>query len=511
MPSKYVDNTAIIQVLGGIYNNPSLLDLTDKYNIDEEDFVSDFHKIVFGAIYKIHELGVKENSIELINDFLKGRPKNEAVFKNEKGDEWLLKASERNIISSFDYYYNRLKKFTLLRAFDNCGIDVSDIYDMDNILDIKKKQAQEDYLDNSPLEGIAKIIQDKVDSIILHYTNDTGSFRFTAGDGIFDLIEQFKQEPEIGVPLYGKLINRVTRGRRLGKFYLRSRPTGVGKTRSLIADICNIGCDEIYDSDLGIWLKNGVKEPCLFIATEQDLSEVQTMMLAFLANVNEEHILEAHYDPGEEERILHAAEILQKSKIYVEVVPDFSLGDIENIVKRNIRDNQVRYIALDYIHTSMKILEEITRRSGGVRLREDNILFLLSAKLKEICVKYNVFIISATQLNGQYTSADVPDQNLLRGAKSIRDKADYGSILLPVNQEDIDKLNDVLRANGFSAPRIKLSVYKNRRGSFSGIYLWCNADLGTCRINPVFATNFNYDVIQISDLKIKIKDEKSAF
>ena len=32
----------------------------------------------------------------------------------------------------------------------------------------------------------------------------------------------------------------------------------------------------------------------------------------------------------------------------------------------------------------MKILEEISRRSGGVRLREDNILFLLGVKLKDI-------------------------------------------------------------------------------------------------------------------------------
>jgi hypothetical protein len=63
----------------------------------------------------------------------------------------------------------------------------------------------------------------------------------------------------------------------------------------------------------------------------------------------------------------------------------------------------------------MKILEEITRRSGGVRLREDNILFMLSVKLKDICTQYGVFIESATQLNGQVAETDTPDQNLLRG------------------------------------------------------------------------------------------------
>lgn len=66
----------------------------------------------------------------------------------------------------------------------------------------------------------------------------------------------------------------------------------------------------------------------------------------------------------------------------------------------------------------MKILEEVTRRSGGVKLREDNILFMLSTKLKEICVQYGVFILSATQLNGQYTDSETPDQNLLRGEQN---------------------------------------------------------------------------------------------
>ena len=44
----------------------------------------------------------------------------------------------------------------------------------------------------------------------------------------------------------------------------------------------------------------------------------------------------------------------------------------------------------------MKILEEITKRSGGVKLREDNVLFMLSTRLKDLCNKYGIFIMSAT-------------------------------------------------------------------------------------------------------------------
>ena len=63
----------------------------------------------------------------------------------------------------------------------------------------------------------------------------------------------------------------------------------------------------------------------------------------------------------------------------------------------------------------MKILEEITRRSGGVKLREDNILFMLSTRLKDLCNQYGIFIISATQLSASYQDSETPDQNLLRG------------------------------------------------------------------------------------------------
>ena len=507
MASKYVDNTAIMQVIGCVFNNPQILDFTDKYTITDEDFPDDFHRTVFGAIYKIHGLGAQHIGLENIADFFSSRPKSAAVYKANDGEKWLLSISEKVNELSFDYYYNRMKKMTLLRAYDNFGIDVSDIYDPDNILDVKKKQLQEDILDNSTLKDIAEKIDQKIDSIKMQYVDDDYGDAIQAADGIFELIDKFKEQPEVGVPLYGPLINTVTRGARLKKFYLRSAPTGIGKTRSMIADCCYIGCNKIYDETFG-WIKNGVAEPCLYITTEQELSEIQTMMLAFISNVPEDHILNGAYEGDEEWRVREAATIIKDSPIYVEEMPDFSLQDVENKIKKNIRNHDVKYIFHDYIHTSLKILEEIQKRSG-VNLREDNILFILSNKLKDICNKYGVFIESATQLNGDWKDAKVPDQNLLRGAKAIADKIDYGAILLPVQTEDINALESILSSNIFDKPVIKISVYKNRRGRYKGIYLWCKADLGTCRIQPMFCTTYDYDMVNIDNIKILV--EQGAF
>ena len=509
MASKYVDPTAIMQIIGCVYNTPELLDITDKYTIVDEDFPDEFHKIAFGAIYKIHELGADKITLENIFDFLSSRPKSAAIFKQQKGEEWLLKVAEMSIPSAFDYYYSRLKKFSLLRAYDNCGVDVSDIYDPDNILDTKKKQAQEDNLDNSTLDQIADRVDAKIESIRMQYVDDSFGEASQAAEGIFDLIQKFKEHPEVGVPLYGPLINTVTRGARLKKFYLRSAATGVGKTRSMIADACYIACSKIYDEAFG-WIGCGVGQPVLFITTEQELEEIQTMMLAFISNVNEEHILNGEYVGDEEDRVRQAAEILSKAPLYVEELPDFSLKDVEDKIKKNIRDHNVKFVMHDYIHTSMKILEEITRRSGGIKLREDNILFMLSTRLKDICNQYGIFIMSATQLNGSYQDAETPDQNLLRGAKAIADKIDTGMILLGVKEDDLVKLEPILSSNVFERPTIKLSIYKNRRGRYKGVYLWCKADLGCCRIKPMFCTTYDYEMVSIDDIRIKVEEE-SAF
>ena len=510
MPSKYVDPTAITQVIGCVYNTPQLLDFTDRYTITDEDFVDEFHRIVFGAIYKIHELGAQKITLENISDFLSSRPKYEAIFKVNKGEEWLLKVSENAKPLSFDYYYSRLKKMSLLRAYDRYGIDVSFIYDPDNILDTEKKQLQEDNLDNSSLEHIAQLIDDRIEQIKYEYVNDVEGVAVQAGDGIFELLDDLEQHPIAGSPLYGPLINTVTRGARLKKFYLRSAATGVGKTRSMIADSCYIACNKIYDDTFGSWIKNGIQEPVLYITTEQDKNEIQTMMLAFLSNVNEEHIIYNEYQGNEKERVIEAAKILKDSPLYIRELPDFSLQDVENEIKKGIRDHDVKYIFHDYIHTSMKILEEITRRSGGVKLREDNILFMLSNKLKDICNQYGVFIMSATQLNGDYVDSKTPDQNLLRGAKSIADKVDYGSILLNVQDDDLISLEKILSTKLFDTPTIKMSVYKNRRGRYKGVILWCKADLGTCRITPMFCTTYAYELVPIDDIKITLEEE-SAF
>ena len=60
----------------------------------------------------------------------------------------------------------------------------------------------------------------------------------------------------------------IARGARLKKVYLRSADSGGGKTRTALADICNISIPYFYDTDKKEWIYPGSEEPSLFISTD---------------------------------------------------------------------------------------------------------------------------------------------------------------------------------------------------------------------------------------------------
>lgn len=265
-----------------------------------------------------------------------------------------------------------------------------------------------------------------------------------------------------------------------------------------MADACWLACDDCYDVSTGKWdseksePKINERIPALFISVELDKEELQTMALAFISGVPENHILEPDLMDFEEgDRLRKAANILKRSALHIEYLPDYSIRDIENCIKRNLRVHKTQAVFMDYITTSMSMLEEIAHKTG-VKMREDQILFQFSSKLKDLAGQYQIFIFSSTQLNGSFKTEKIPDQTLLSGAKAIANRIDFGCILLDTTEEDIEDLN---KAGNFIEryqvePNVKCSVYKNRRGQWNRILLWMRADKGTCRYDTVFITDY---------------------
>jgi hypothetical protein len=77
-------------------------------------------------------------------------------------------------------------------------------------------------------------------------------------------------------------------------------------------------------------------------------------------------------------------------------------------------------------------------------------------------------------------------------------------ILLDSTKEDIEAIEPIVKEIGCKIPNVKLSIYKNRRGSFNKAYLWMYADKSTCRFNGLFATDYDFNIIPIEETKIEV-------
>lgn len=167
----------------------------------------------------------------------------------------------------------------------------------------------------------------------------------------------------------------------------------------MLADACYMSCSAIYDTNSDQWVEKNC-QPVLFISTELDLEELTTMALAFLTGYDEEDILLQRI-PFSDERMSTAVQVLRKSPLYLEILPDYTIKDVENTIKRNIRVNHTKAVFFDYINSSLGLLSEVSGKTRGMAMREDIVLSLLSTRLKEIANDFDIFIMSATQTNAK--------------------------------------------------------------------------------------------------------------
>jgi len=495
------DKMAILNVLGSLIIKPDLL-FEDKYSLTTNDFPERFHQIVFTAINNLIHSGAVSIGVIEIDNYISNYEKQYKIFKDNDGMDYVEKAIEYAKIENFEHDYNKIKKYSLLRDMVKQGFDISEIYNND-IVDIKYQEEMQEKFDNMSLNDIIEHFDKKIAEIKENYYKEDSQIGQQAGKGMKELVEELKQTPEMGAPLNSNIFNTIVRGARLKKLYMRSSPTGCGKTRLAVGDICLISVPYIYDKKTKSWVTNGFCEPSLFITTELEIQEIQTLMIAYVADVDESHILDGKYKDDEEERVLKAIEYISQSPLYIEQIPNFNIDDIERTVKKYKINKNIKYVFFDYVFMSVKMLVEIATKSKGIKLREDNVLYMFIERMKFLSNKLNIHFNTSTQLNGEWKNVKDADQNLLRGCKAMGDKLDVGVVNLPVTKKDLEMLQPILSKGFYKEPNYVYHIYKVRRGKFNKVKLWLYVDLSTCRVYDQFLTTNEYEIIPIESTSIE--------
>lgn len=502
-----IDRTVIQQVLGSLMQKPLYLSDTDKYRLDPNDFPNRLDRFIYTAIYNLYLGGAEAIHTVDVDLYLKTNPLAKETMEKENGIQFLQDCESYAEPQNFNYYYSKLKKLNLLRDLQKSGNDISKFYCEDSLDDDYiainerfEKLTTTDII-NQLKGGLATLENDYCFNQTIEETS--------AADGIFDLIQELQEKPEVGIKLQGDIFNTITRGGRKGTLFLRSANSGGGKSRLMVGDACQIAYPIRFEPHLGRWVSTGKTEPVLYVMTEQDPREIQTMVLAYLTGFNEEIFKYGTFtDPAHMEVVNKAIEIMEKYKdnLLFARIPDPCASVVKNLFRRYNLQKNVENFFFDYIFSSPAMLEEYR----DLKLREDVALRLFTTALKNLAIELNSFVMTATQISEQDNDKknSWKDYHNIAAARSIAHLIDFGCIVSRPTQEELKQIEGFTKLYNLT-PNFVVDVYKNRGGRWTMLRIWAVHDLGTCRRCDLFVTT--PDLKPIDDFQIvDFVEEKDA-
>lgn len=502
-----VDRHTIIQILGGLMNKPDILNDVDKYRLEVQDFSTSLDRFIFSAINNLYNLGEGATVIRAVDivNYLRENATARSFLDNENGEVYLQDCETQSEPANFAYYYNKLKKINFLRDIQSTGHSIDEFY-CEDVLNPKYAEINNKF-ERMTLEDILNQLRMEVDAYESKYILNTVMEESKATDGIDQLITDLKVKPEVGCKLQGDIINTVCRGGRKGKLYLRSAGSGVGKTRSMVGDACSIAYPVRFDRKQQKWVSTGSAEKVLYIMTEQDPAEIQTMILAYLTGYNEEIFLYGTYGEKEMPRIQQAVDIMKKyeGNMLFARIPDPCASAVKILFRKYNTQQGVENFFYDYIFSSPAMLNEYR----DLKLREDVCLRLFTTALKNLAVEMNVFVLTSTQVsNDDDEKGGFRDFHNVQGSKAIVNLCDFACIMSRPTKAELQELKGFESSFSF-IPNLVTDVYKNRRGRWNMIRIWSMNDLGSCRKEDLFVTTADmkpikeFQVVQFDSMRFE--------
>ena len=500
------DTMAYRQVIGCLMYKPLLF--LEYPDIQPQDFDFRPAKVCLFAIKNLYEAGATELSpLEVDQEIERSGAAAAQAYKAENGLNFLKEAYEHAQLSNFKMYYDRLKKYSLLRKLQKAHYDISDYYiDDKDISDPAHEAELIDKLKHATLEDILNSVERDYSEIRNEFLNG-GRMQGDPAEGVDNLIEELRKSPSIGASLEGKMFSSVCRGARKGCFFLKSSSTSGGKSRTSVFDACHIAYPKRWSHEKKAFIEEidasgQPREPrkVLFIVTEMDKEELQTIMLAYLSGVDEDSILTGHYEFGELTRVHQAAAIIKEYSGYflIEEISDPNLQNVEATIRKYATVDEVEYVFFDYIHSTASMISQFSKNN----VREDVILMMMANQLKQLAKDYNLFIFSATQVNSLAMGDDemsFKDEKSIRGAKAIADKCDMGYVMTRVSEKGWQSVLSTFKIAAREGriekdmidnpPTHVLDIYKMRRGRYKMIRIWTRIHLGTGERKDLFITN----------------------
>lgn len=480
-----------------------------KYPLDKSDFSEcQLHSILYTTLHNLNIKQCKVATIVDIDSYIKPWTAKYNVFIDNGGIDYINTIMQLGDMENFEYYYNCVRKMSCLRDIKNDGDDLSNFWD-----ELKSDEDNYAKLDQYTLEDIINYYDTKIMKRHRKYfvDKDDDTTRKKAGDNGYKILQSFKESPKIGLSFESKYLTTLWDGFLKKNLYIRSGDTSSGKSRSVIGDLGCICANEIYDIDNNKWVENpNGNNKGLYIGCEMPLDEqVDPMMWAYISGVETSTITKGRLTDETERRVKKAIDVINDDSIWLTDMPTFNIKKIEEEVAFYKKEFNIEYLGFDYLLINNALTKEFVENRGkSTSARGDEILVQLSSELKNICKKYDIGIITATQVNADIKDYKMRDYQVLRGGKSISDKADCGSISMPITPQELTLVEPFLaRHVGEYDPKNLFveTVYKSRDSEYpKECKIFSDYNLGNMRRKELFVTDKNFKPINIKKTEIVV-------
>ena len=484
------NKSCIQQILGILMKHPQYLSEVDKYNLSSSDFSTRFEKYIFTAIYGLYQHGAQRISPIDIENYLENNESAKKTFEQHNGVEYLQDIEEFSNEENFPYYYSKLKKLNLIRDLKKQGFDTSDFYvedlTSDKAIEINNK------FEDLTVQDIVIGVKKKLLVLESDYAGTEEVQEWNIADDVDDLIDNFGKDGSIGLPIQGKILNKIIDGAQKGSLTIRSGSSGLGKTRHAVADACLLAFPIRYNSEKCQWEQKGNNQKVLFIITEQTDVQIKKMILAYLTDINESKFKYGHFTEEEKKVINQAKEIIKEySHNFILVrIPNPTIDLVKTKVREKVLLHDIGYVFYDYIFIGPALLNEFR----GFGVRNDEVLLMMATALKDLAVELNVAMFTATQVNANADdNKNIRNEASLAGGRATINKADNGAIMSRPTKEELETLEPI--TSKFGKPNLVTDIFKVRSGEWTQVRIWSIADLGRMKREDLFLTDARLEVI----------------
>lgn len=248
----------------------------------------------------------------------------------------------------------------------------------------------------------------------------------------------------------------------------------------------------------------------LYINTELEKAEVESIVWATISGVEEWKITEDVLTEEEEARLNEAIEIEQDMRLFMETEENYDIAYLRYQIERYKAMENIGLVALDYIELTPALISEYVQQTK-MAARGDSVLLNLSAELKAMARQFKVAITAFTQISDNARRDEtIRDSSAIANSKSIQNKADLGVVVFEPTAKELEKVQPIIQAQqGFCPPpNVIYHLYKNRKGRIKSCKLFAYQDLGTMTVIDCFVTNDRYEQININPVEIHSVDAK---